>query len=99
MDSIDGMFSEINGLFNGRGSVKEEECEKLSLDIVSGLTDILKKIDQKSPDNNLIDRVCEFIDEISKKEHAIWSLSKYEKRGKVLFSFLNELADRGVFLK
>jgi hypothetical protein len=92
MDGIDKKFEEVNRLFDGRESVKMGEGKRLSLDIVSGLTDILKKINQKSPNNNLVDRVCEFIDEISVKEDAIWGLSKYERNGEILFSFLNELA-------
>ncbi len=68
------------------------EGKRLSLDIVSGLTDILKKINQKSPNNNLVDRVCEFIEEISEKEDAIWGLSAQGRNGQILFSFLNELA-------
>ena len=92
MDGIDKKFEEVNRLFDGRESVKMGEGKRLSLDIVSGLTDILKKINQKSPNNNLVDRVCKFIDEISKKEDAIWGLSKFERNGEILFSFLNELA-------
>ena len=92
MDGIDKKFEEVNRLFDGHESWKIGECERLSLDIVSGLTDILKKINQKSPNNNLVDRVCEFIDEISEKEDAIWGLSRYERNGEILFSFLNELA-------
>ena len=92
MDGIDKKFEEVNRLFDGRESVKMGEGKRLSLDIVSGLTDILKKINQKSPNNNLVDRVCEFIDEISEKEDAIWGLSRYERNGEILFSFLNELA-------
>ena len=92
MDGIDKKFEEIKRLFDGRESVKMGEGKRLSLDIVSGLTDILKKINQKSPNNNLVDRVCKFIDEISEKEDAIWGLSKFERNGEILFSFLNELA-------
>ena len=92
MDGIDKKFEEVNRLFDGRESVKMGEGKRLSLDIVSGLTDILKKINQKSPNNNLVDRVCVFIDEISEKEDAIWGLSRYERNGEILFSFLNELA-------
>ena len=92
MDGIDKKFEEVNILFDGRESVKMGEGKRLSLDIVSGLTDIHKKINQKSPNNNLVDRVCEFIDEISEKEDAIWGLSRYERNGEILFSFLNELA-------
>ena len=92
---IDGTFNKIKGLFNGVESWKRGEWERFSLDIVIGLTDILKNIDQKNPYNNLINRVCKFIDEINKKEDGIWGLSRYEKNGKILFSFLNELADKG----
>ena len=90
--NVNGKFEEVNRLFDGRESVKMGEGKRLSLDIVSGLTDILKKINQKSPNNNLVDKVCEFIDEISEKEDAIWGLSRFERNGEILFSFLNELA-------
>ena len=60
--------------------------------IVKGLTDILKEIKQKSPNNNLVDRVCEFINKINKKEDGVWDLSRFERNGEILFSFLNELA-------
>ena len=92
MDGIGKKFEEVNRLFDGRESVKMGEGKRLSLDIVSGLTDILKEINQKSPDKSLVDRVCKFIDEISKKECGIWGLSRYERNGEILFSFLNELA-------
>ena len=95
MDGIGKKFEEVNRLFDGRESVKMGEGKRLSLDIVSGLTDILKEINQKSPNkpnNRLVDRVCKFIDEISKKECGIWGLSRYERNGEILFSFLNELA-------
>ena len=71
------------------------EGKRLSLDIVSGLTDIFKEINYESPNkpnNRLVDRVCKFIDEISKKECGIWGLSSYERNCEILFSFLNELA-------
>ena len=92
VNSIDEKFEGIKRLFDGLESVKIGECERVSLDIVSGLTDILKEINQKSPNNNLVDRVCEFINEISEKESGVWGLSRYERNGEILFSFLNELA-------
>ena len=90
--NVNGKFEEVNRLFDGRESVKIGEGKRLSLDIVSGLTDILKEINHESPDKSLVDRVCKFIDEISEKEDAIWGLSKFERNGEILFSFLNELA-------
>ena len=90
--NVNGKFEEVNRLFDGRESVKIGEGKRLSLDIVSGLTDILKEINHESPDKSLVDRVCKFIDEISEKEDTIWGLSKFERNGEILFSFLNELA-------
>ena len=86
------MFSKIKGIFDGHESWKIGECKRVSLDIVSGLT---KEINQKSPNktnNGLVDRVCEFINKINKKEDAVWGLSRFERNGEILFSFLNELA-------
>ena len=67
----------------------------MAIKIVSGLTDILKEINQKSPNkpnNGLVDRVCEFINKINKKVDDVWDLSRFERNGEILFSFLNELA-------
>ena len=77
MEGVEGILSKIKGLFDGRESLKICEFKRLSLDIVSGLTDILKKINQKSPNKSLVNRVCKFIDEISKKDSGIWGLSQY----------------------
>ena len=94
---VDGKFGEIEKIFKifeeDSGSIGE--YEGMAIKIVSGLTDILKEINQKSPNkpnNGLVDRVCKFIDEISEKGHALWGLSKFERNGEILFSFLNELA-------
>ena len=90
---VDGKFREIEGIFE---VFKEDghrgEYEGMAIKIVSGLTDILKEINHESPDKSLVDRVCKFIDEISEKRHAVWGLSKFERNGEILFSFLNELA-------
>ena len=94
---VDGKFREIEKIFKifeeDSGSIGE--YEGMAIKIVSGLTDILKEINQKSPNkpnNGLVDRVCEFINKINKKEDAVWGLSKFERNGEILFSFLNELA-------
>ena len=95
---VDGKFREIEGIF---GVFKEDrpwreyDYDGEAIKIVSGLTDILKEINQKSPNkpnNRLVDRVCKFIDEISEKGDAVWDLSRQKKSGEILFSFLNELA-------
>ena len=93
---VNGKFGEIEGIFE---VFKEDghmgEYKGMAIKIVSGLTDILKEINQKSPNkpnNGLVDRVYEFINKINKKEDAVWGLTKFEKNGEILFSFLNELA-------
>ena len=90
---VDGKFREIEKIFE---VYKEDghrgEYEGMAIKIVSGLIDILKEINHESPDKSLVDRVCKFIDEISEKRHAVWGLSRYERNGEILFSFLNELA-------
>ena len=95
---VDGKFREIEGIF---GVFKEDrpwreyDYDGEAIKIVSGLTDILKEINQKSPNkpnNRLVDRVCKFIDEISEKGDAVWDLSRQKRSGEILFSFLNELA-------
>ena len=93
---VNGKFGEIEKIFK----IFEEdghigEYKGMAIKIVSGLTDILKEINQKSPNkpnNRLVDRVCEFINKINKKEDAVWGLSRYERNGEILFSFLNEQA-------
>ena len=94
---VNGKFGEIEKIFKifeeDSGSVGE--YKGMAIKIVSGLTDILKEINQKSPNkpnNGLVDRVCEFINKINKKEDAVWDLSMFERNGEILFSFLNELA-------
>ena len=47
--NVNGKFEEVNRLFDGRESVKIGEGKRLSLDIVSGLTDIFKEINYESP--------------------------------------------------
>ena len=94
---VNGKFGEIEKIFKiieeDSGSIGE--YKGMAIKIVSGLTDILKEINQKSPNkpnNRLVDRVCEFINKINKKEDAVWGLSGLERNGEILFSFLNELA-------
>ena len=93
---VDGKFREIEKIFE---VYKEDghrgEYKGMAIKIVSGLTDILKEINQKSPNkpnNGLVDRVCEFINKINKKVDDVWDLSRFERNGEILFSFLNELA-------
>ena len=71
-------------------------CSALSIEIVSGLTDILRSV-PKMPNSEIVDRVCEFVDMVNDKEGEIWSLSRKGKGkdGEILISFLKELATKG----
>ena len=71
-------------------------CSALSIEIVSGLTDILRSV-PKMPNSEIVDRVCEFVDMVNDKEGEIWSLSRKGKGkdGEILISFLKELATNG----
>ena len=94
---VNGKFGEIEKIFKifEEDSGRRGEYKGMAIKIVSGLTDILKEINQKSPNkpnNGLVDRVCEFINKINKKVDDVWDLSRFERNGEILFSFLNELA-------
>ena len=85
---VDGKFREIEGIFEvfkEDRPLEEYDYKGEAIKIVSGLTDILKEINQESPNkpnNRLVDRVCEFINKINKKEDAVWGLSRFERNGK-----------------
>ena len=94
---VNGKFGEIEKIFKifEEDSGRIGEYKGMAIKVVSGLTDILKEINQKSPNkpnNRLVDRVCEFINKINKKVDDVWDLSRFERNGEILFSFLNELA-------
>ena len=70
----------------------------LSVEVVSGLTDILKNVLSKPEfeKSEIADRFCEFVDEISSSENGVlWSFAMKVKDGEVLISFLKELATKG----
>ena len=74
--------------------------EALSVEVVSGLTDILKnvlsKLESKGPEKTEITkRFCEFINKISNSRDSLWEFARQVKDGEVLISFLKELATKG----
>ena len=88
---VDGKFREIEKLFDTfNEDAHKREYKGMAIKIVFRLTELLK-IDPKGADHNLTDKVWQFVDKIP-QDDSVWGLSKYEKRGKVLMSFLNELA-------
>ena len=114
MESVNKSF-DVNEVFSGvekslekynsvdSGSIFEdaELYKALSVEVVSGLTDILKnvlsKLESKGPEKTEITkRFCEFINKISIRSNGtLWSFAKKEKDGEVLISFLKELVDKG----
>ena len=70
----------------------------LSVEVVSGLTDILKNVLSKPEYEGLkkteiTNRFCEFVDMISSREDGVlWSFARQVKDGEALISFLKELS-------
>ena len=82
------------------GSIFEDAklCQALSVEVVSGLTDILKNVlsKPKFEKSEIANRFCEFVDMISSGDDgALWSFDSDENDGEVLISFLKELATKG----
>ena len=81
------------------GSIFEDAklYKALSVEVVSGLTDILKNISSKPKfeESEIANRFCEFVDEVSDISDSLWSFATRVKDGEVLISFLKELATKG----
>ena len=100
---VNEVFADVEKYFEKYKSVNLDDifeeakvCFALSIEIVSGLTDILRSV-PKMPNSEIVDRVCEFVDMVNDKEIEIWSLSRRGKRkdGEIVISFLKELATKG----
>ena len=79
------------------GSIFEDAklCKALSVEVVSGLTDILKNVlsKPKFEKSEIANRFCEFVDMISSRDDGVlWSFARKVKDGEALISFLKELA-------
>ena len=111
MESVNKSF-DVNEVFSGvekslekyksvdSGSILEDAKlhEALSVEVVIGLTDILKNVlsKPKFEKSEIANRFCEFVDMISSSENGVlWSFARKVKDGEVLISFLKELADKG----
>ena len=108
MESVNKSF-DVNEVFSGveksfekynsvdSGSIFEDAklCKALSVEVVSGLTDILKNVlsKPKFEKSEIANRFCEFVDRISSSENGVlWSFARKVKDGEALISFLKELA-------
>ena len=111
MESVNKSF-DVNKVFDGvekslekydsvdSGNIFEDiKLHKaLSVEVVSGLTDILKNVlsKPKFEKSEIANRFCEFVDMISSGDDgALWSFDSDENDGEVLISFLKELATKG----
>ena len=110
MESVNKSF-DVNEVFSGvekslekynsvdSGSIFEDAklCKALSVEVVSGLTDILKNVlsKPKFEKSEIANRFCEFVDEISNSRDSLWEFARQVKDGEVLISFLKELATKG----
>ena len=108
MESVNKSF-DVNEVFSGvekslekyksvdSGSILEDAKlhEALSVEVVSGLTDILKNVlsKPKFEKSEIANRFCEFVDMLSSRSNGVlWSFANHVKDGEVLISFLKELA-------
>ena len=111
MESVNKSF-DVNEVFSGveksfekynsvdSGSIFEDAklCKALSVEVVSGLTDILKNVlsKPKFEKSEIANRFCEFVDMLSSRSNGVlWSFAMKVKDGEVLISFLKELATKG----
>ena len=98
---VEKSFKEYNSVDSGSISKDAELHKALSVEVVSGLTDILKNVlskpEYEGPKKiEITNRFCEFVDMISSRSNGVlWSFARKVKDGEVLISFLKELADKG----
>ena len=97
-DGVEKSFEKYNSVDSGSIFEDAELCKALSVEVVSGLTDILKNVlsKPKFEKSEIANRFCEFVDMISSGDDgALWSFASDENDGEVLISFLKELATNG----
>ena len=99
------MFADVEKSLKKYDSVDSDDAfekikawKALSVEVVSGLTDILKNVLSKPEyegpkKTEITNRFCEFVDMISSREDGVlWSFARQVKDGEALISFLKELA-------
>ena len=98
---VEKSFEKYNSLDSDSISEDAELYKALSVEVVSGLTDILKNVLSKLESEGhekteITNRFCEFVDMISSRgDGALWSFASDMNDGEVLISFLKELATNG----
>ena len=95
---VEKSFEKYNSLDSDSISEDAELYKALSVEVVSGLTDVLKNVLSKPEyegpkKTEIINRFCKFVDIISSRDDGVlWSFASDENDGEVLISFLKELA-------
>ena len=97
---VNERFGEIEEISNSQitGIQSKYEIIIKELEIVSGLIDIFSSV-QNMAKFEITKKVCEIADKISDERDNVWGLSKEEKDGQILISFLTELASKALFLR
>ena len=94
---VEKYVEEYKSVDSGSLSENIKLYKALSVEVVSGLTDILKNISSKPKfeESEIANRFCEIVDEVSDSSDSLWEFALLVKGGKVLISFLKELATNG----
>ena len=95
---VEKSFEKYRSVNSGSLSENIKLYKALSVEVVSGLTDILKNVlsKPKFEKSEIANRFCEFVDMLSSRENGVlWSFARKVKDGEVLISFLKELATKG----
>ena len=94
---VEKYIKEYKSVDSGSLSENIKLYKALSVEVVSGLTDILKNISSKPKfeESEIANRFCEIVDEVSDSSDSLWEFALRVKGGKVLISFLKELATNG----
>ena len=94
-DGVEKSFEKYKSVDSGNIFEDAKLCQALSVEVVSGLTDILKNVlsKPKFEKSEIANRFCEFVDMISSRENGVlWSFARKVKDGEALISFLKELS-------
>ena len=97
-DGVEKSLEKYKSVDSGNIFEDAKLCQALSVEVVSGLTDILKNVlsKPKFEKSEIANRFCEFVDMLSNRENGVlWSFARKVKDGEVLISFLKELATKG----
>ena len=92
---VEKSLEKYESVDSGGAFEKIKAWKALSVEVVSGLTDILKNVlsKPKFEKSEIANRFCEFVDMISSRDDGVlWSFARKVKDGEVLISFLKELA-------